>query len=200
MARLDRLEASKELAQIGAAIGREFSHRLIQAVSPLDASALDRGLRQLIDAELIFRRGRGAEISYIFKHALVQDAAYESLLKSRRQTLHLAIAKALNENFSEGVESEPELLAHHYTEAGLTEPAIDYWEKAGEHALRRSANFEAISHLNKGLELLKTLPESRKRDERELPLQLALGPALMAERTRRAGYASGLFQGACPGP
>ena len=186
MARLDRLGGTRELAQIGAAIGREFSHRLIQAVAPLDDLTLDTALEQLIDAELIFRRGQGAEASYLFKHALVQDTDYESLLRSRRQALHLDIAKALDETLPETVESQPELLAHHYTEAGLTEQAIDYWRKAGEQALRRAANVEAINHLMKGWELLQSLPETRERDQQELPLQLTLGPAFMTARGQGA--------------
>ncbi len=112
----------------------------------------------------------------------MQDTAYESLLRSRRQALHLKIAKTLDETFPETAENEPELLAHHYTEAGLTEPAIDYWWKAGEQALRRSANVEAINHISRGLALLDALPQTRARDQRELGLQLALGPALMAAR------------------
>ena len=186
MARLDRLGAIKEIAQIGAAIGREFPHRLLAAVSPLSENELHDTLNQLVESELVFRHGAGKEATYVFKHALVQDVAYSSLLRSRRRALHLRIAEALAETFAETVETEPELLAHHYTEAGLTEQAIDYWQKAGERALRGSANVEAINHLMRGLELLETLPESRERDGRELSLQLTLGPALMAAKGQGA--------------
>jgi predicted ATPase len=186
MARLDRLAPVKEVAQTGAAIGRAFSHELLAAVSPQSEDQLAHALEQLTEFELIFRRGIAPDATYVFKHALVQDAAYESLLKSTRQQLHRRIAQALERDFPDTAETEPEILAHHYTAAELSDQAITYWQKAGERALRRSANVEAINHLNKGLELLKTLPETRKRDERELPLQLTLGPALMAAKGQGA--------------
>ena len=153
MARLDRLAAVKEIAQIGAAIGREFSYPLLQAVVGRDEATLRAALAQLEESELVFRYGEPPAARYTFKHALVQDTAYESLLKSRRQILHQKIAETLRENFADVVEAEPELLAHHFTQAGLTAPAIEYWGKAGDLALRRSAFKEAIAHLGKAIEL-----------------------------------------------
>ncbi len=178
MARLDRLGTAKEIAQFGATLGREFSHELLQAISLLDEEALRRGLSQLVDAELIYQRGVPPHRQYIFKHALIQDAAYQSLLKSRRQQLHQQIAQVLEERFVEIKETQPELVAHHYTEAGLAEQAIPYWQRAGQRAVERSANIEAISHLTKALEVLATLPDTPERTQQELSLQITLGPAL----------------------
>ncbi len=186
MARLDRLNTAKEIAQLGATLGREFSYELIQAVSPLDAETLRKALTRLVEAELIYQRGLPPQARYVFKHALVQDAAYQSLLKSRRQQLHQQIAQVLEERFPETNETQPELLAHHYTEAGLVERAISYWQKAGEQATQRSANLEAINHLTKGLELLNTLPDTPARAHQEISLQIILGSALMASK----GYAA----------
>ena len=182
MARLDRLGTAKEIAQFGATLGREFSHELLQAISPLDEEALQKGIAQLVDAELIYQRGVPPHRQYIFKHALIQDAAYQSLLKSRRQQLHQQIAQVLEERFAEIKATQPELLAHHYTEAGLIEQAIPYWQPAGQRAVERSANVEAISHLTKALELLKTLPDTPQRTQQEMDLQTTLGPALMATK------------------
>jgi class 3 adenylate cyclase/predicted ATPase len=182
MARLDRLAPVREIAQVGAVLGREFSYELIHAVSPLDEVLLQQGLRQLVEAELIYQRGLPPQATYLFKHALVQDTAYQSLLKSRRQQLHQQIAQVLANQFPETVESQPELLAHHYTEAGLKQQAIPYWQKAGQRAAQRSANLEAMSHLTKGLELLKTLPDTSERAQQELTLQIALGAPLIATK------------------
>jgi predicted ATPase len=182
MARLDRLGPAKEIAQLGATLGREFSYELLQAVSSLEEPTLEQGLKQLVEAELVYQRGLPPQATYLFKHALVQDAAYQSLLKSTRQQFHNKIAQILEERFPDTKETHPELLAHHYTEAGLTTRAIPYWQKAGERAVQRSAYVEAISHLTKGLELLKTLPDTPKRAQRELTLQLALGAPLQATR------------------
>jgi predicted ATPase len=135
---------------------------------------------QQVKAELLYQRGLPPQALYIFKHALIQQEAYESLLKSKRQQYHQRIAQVLEERFSETVETQPELLAHHYTEAGLNEQAISYWQRAGERARQRSANLEAIGHLTKGLELLKTLPDTRERIQQELTLQIALGAPLIA--------------------
>src|SRR5437016_7191521 len=147
MARLDRLAPVREIAQIGAAVGREFSYSLMRPLVGRVESALKRALAQLEQAELVFRRGAPPEATYSFKHALVRDAAYESLLKSRRQQLHGQIARALEQSFADVVASQPEIVAHHFTEAGgLVEPAIDYWLKAGQQAARRSANAEALNH------------------------------------------------------
>ena len=180
MARLDRLAPVKEIAQIGAAIGREFSYSLLRAVVGRDETALKHALAQLEQAELVFRRGEPPEAVYSFKHALVRDAAYESLLKSRRQQLHGQIARALEERFADIVASQPEIVAHHFTEAGLVEPAIDYWLKAGQQAARRSANAEALNHLARGLELLPNIDDPMLRNKSELLLQTSLGHSLRA--------------------
>jgi class 3 adenylate cyclase/predicted ATPase len=182
MARLDRLATVKEVAQLGATLGREFSYELMQAVSSLDEATLQRELAQLVDAEFLYQRGVPPQVRYLFKHALIQDTAYQSLLKSKRQQLHQQIARVLEERFPETKETQPELLAHHYTEAGLREQAIPYWQKAGQRAVRRSASVEAISHLTKALELLKTLPDTLERAQQELTLQLALGTPLMSTK------------------
>jgi len=182
MARLDRLAPVKEIAQVGAVLGREFSYELIRAVSPLDEAMLQQGLRQLVEAELIYQHGLPPQATYLFKHALVQDAAYQSLLKSTRQHLHRQIAQVLEQRFTETVETHPELLAHHYTEASLLAQAIPYWQQAGQRASQRSANIEAMAHLGKGLELLKTLPDTPERAQQELTLLTTLGPVLIATK------------------
>ena len=182
MARLDRLAEAKGIAQLGATLGREFSYELLQAVSSVDEATLQRGLAQLVDAELVYQRGLPPQAHYIFKHALVQDTAYQSLLKRERQRLHQQIAHVLVERFLDTAATQPELVAHHYTEAGLIEQAVPYWQKAGERAVDRSAYVEAISHLSKGLELLKTLPETVERLHQELNLQTPLGLAFMATK------------------
>lgn len=181
-ARLDRLGTVKEVAQLASAIGREFSFDLLAAVSPRDEATLHRELKQLVQAELIYRKGFGAQTKYLFKHALVQDAAYDSLLNRERQQIHRQIAEALVSRFQETAETQPELLAHHYTEAGLTEPAVESWHRAGLLASSRSAGLEAISHFNRALELLESLPESQDRDRRELDLQNALAAATITGR------------------
>jgi class 3 adenylate cyclase/tetratricopeptide (TPR) repeat protein len=178
MARLDRLAAAKQVAQIGAVIGREFGHELIVAVAGLPEDALTAALDQLVQAELIFRRGMPPDATYIFKHALVRDAACQSLLKSRHLQLHAQIAAALEQHFPDMTATEPELLAHHYTSAGLIKAGVHYWERAGARATERSAYVEAISQYGKGLEFLRSLPEGRERDLLELSLQMGLGDAL----------------------
>jgi predicted ATPase len=140
-------------SRIGAAIGREFSYPLLRAVAGRDEPALRTALAQLEEAELLFRTGAPPDARYTFKHALVQDTAYETLLKSRRQILHRQIADALREQFAATAAAEPELVAHHLTQAGLDEPAIEWWGKAGDQALRRSAFKEAAAHLGKAIEL-----------------------------------------------
>ena len=177
--RLDRWPAAKPVAQLGATIGRQFSFELLQAVSPPDGAALERALGQLVEAELLYQRGGPPTSTYAFKHALIQEAAYQSLLRSTRQQYHQRIAQALVERFPETVATQPELLAHHYTEAGLAAQALPYWQRAGQRAVERSANLEAISHLSKGLDLLKALPEAPERTQQELMLQLALGAPLL---------------------
>jgi class 3 adenylate cyclase/tetratricopeptide (TPR) repeat protein len=180
MARLDRLAPVKEVAQIGAIIGREFSHELLDAVTPLDTAELNGALSELVGAELIFRHGTATEVTYSFKHAMVQEAAYQSLLKSKRLELHGRIASVLQERFPDVAQQRPEELARHLTEAGLIESAVDQWHKAGQQAADRSANLEAIAQLKKALELLKALPESRARDEKEAAVQITLGVPLIA--------------------
>src|SRR5215831_14312794 len=153
MARLDRLAPVKEIGQVGAAIGREFSYSLLRALVERDETALKNALAQLEDAELVFRRGDPPEAIYTFKHVLVQDAAYENMLKSRRQVLHLRIAETLRDRFQTTAEAQPEVVAHHFTQAGLSEVAVEWWVKAGDRALDRSANNEAIAHLEKAISL-----------------------------------------------
>jgi predicted ATPase len=182
MARLDRLSPVREVAQIAAALGRQFSHELISAVASMTQQRLDDALEQLVAAELIFRRGTPPDAEYTFKHALVQEAAYESSLKSKRQQYHLQIVQVLETQFPEIADAQPHILAHHYTEANLRKQAIPYWHRAGEKAVQRSANAEAVSHFTKGLELLKTMPESPERFQQELGLQLALGTPLIATK------------------
>jgi class 3 adenylate cyclase/predicted ATPase len=180
MARLDRLAPVKEVAQIGAALGREFAHELVAAVSPLPADRLGDALDQLVAAELVFRRGTPPEATYSFKHALVQDAAYQSLLKSTRHQLHARIAQILERRFPAIGEATPEVVAHHYTEAGFAAQAIDNWLRAGRLASERSAQKEALSHVRRGLDLVPQLPEGEDRDQRHYDLLIRLCPALMA--------------------
>jgi tetratricopeptide (TPR) repeat protein len=177
MARLDRLAPVKEIAQIGAAIGREFPYRLLEAVSPIQGAALQDAIGQLIAAELIHRRGEPPEATYVFKHALVQDTAYGSLLRSRRQRIHADIARALEERFTDQVNAAPAILAHHYAEAGLQEPAARYWLKAAELALSRSAQTEVERHVNAGLELISRLSDGPDRQSLELSFHLVRATA-----------------------
>jgi predicted ATPase len=182
MARLDRLVSAKGIAQLAAVIGRQFSYEWLQAVSQLDAMTLQRELGRLVEAELVYQRGVPPQATYTFKHALIQDAAYESLLKSTRQQYHQRIATVLETQFPEMTEAQPELLAHHYTEADLTEQAVAYWYKAGQRAIQRSAHVEAIAHLRRGLALLPTLPETPQRLQREVDMHIALGASLSATK------------------
>jgi class 3 adenylate cyclase/predicted ATPase len=186
MARLDRLAAVKGLAQLGATLGREFSYELLQAVSPWDEDTLQQGLHQLVAAEFLYQQGLPPQATYRFKHALIQDAAYQSLLRSTRQLYHQRIAQVLEGHFPETAETQPEWLAHHYTQAGLTEQAVVYWQRAGEHASDRSAYLEAISHCTTGIELLTTLPETPEHIQQALTLHIALGAALLVTK----GYAA----------
>jgi len=174
------------VAQLGAVLGREFAYEMLRALSAVEESTLQERLSQLVGAELLYQRGRPPRARYMFKHALIQDAAYGSLLKRTRQQYHRQIAQMLEAEFSETVEAEPELVAHHYTEAGLNEQAVGYWHLAGKRAIQRSANVEAINHLTKGLEVLMTLPDTLERARQELDLQITLGPVLMAVK----GFAS----------
>jgi class 3 adenylate cyclase len=174
-ARLDRLGPAKEVAQIGAVIGREFRHDLLTSVSMLGAEALGDAIGRLTDSGLIYLRRSGSHATYAFKHALVQGTAYGSLLRHRRAEIHARVAECLARDFPETVESEPELLAHHCSEAGLAEQAVDYWQMAGQHAMKRSANIEAEGHIRKGLEILASMPEAPQRHRREIALLNTLG-------------------------
>ncbi len=180
MARLDRLIPVKEIAQIGACLGREFSQELVSAVSPMSEAQLVDALEKLTASELVFRRGTPPEAVYVFKHALVRDAAYDSLLKTKRQELHAQIAKAIHERFPSKTGTEPEVIAHHFTEAGMTTTAIPYWIKAGELAQKRVALQEAIGYFERGLSLAQSLPDSVERDTHELQLRTLLGMAWVA--------------------
>ncbi len=182
MARLDRLGSAKEVAQLGAVLGREFSYELLRAVSGRDAAALQDDLERLEASELLFRRSAPPHASYVFKHTLVQDAAYQSLLKARRRELHGHTARVLEEHFPDVRDTHPELLAHHFAEAGLEAEAIDYYGLSGRRAHERSAYDEAAAHLERGLELLASLPATPERAERELAMQLALGLALQVSK------------------
>jgi class 3 adenylate cyclase len=182
MARLDRLMTGKVIAQLGATIGRQFSYALLQAVAQLNDRTLHEELHRLVEAEIVYQRGMPPQSTYVFKHALIQDAAYESLLKSTKQHYHQRIAQVLEAQFPETAEAQPERLAHHCTEAGLTEQAVTYWYKAGQRAIERSAHVEAISHLRTGLKLLQTLPETPEHRQRELLVHTALGASLSATK------------------
>jgi class 3 adenylate cyclase len=182
MARLDRLGPAKEVAQIGAAIGREFSYELVAAVAPGPKAVLKHALERLTASGLAFRRGTPAEATYSFKHALVQDAAYDSLLKSKRQELHAKIARAIEERFPNIKATQPEVLAHHYTRAGLFKQGAAYWLEAGQKALSRMALTEAVAHLEAGLGVIGNLPASEARDRSELECRVLLGTAWEAYR------------------
>jgi tetratricopeptide (TPR) repeat protein len=182
MARLDRMASDPEVIQLAAAIGREFSYALLSAASELKADQLQTELEKLVSAEVLFRKGEFPDASFIFKHALIQDSAYNSLLKKRRQGIHARIGAALETRFPEIVSHQPELVAHHFTEADIAAKGAEYWLKAGVKAQAISANVEAISHLTYGLKVLQSIPESSARDQLELGFQLTLAPVLMAAR------------------
>ena len=186
MAKLDRLSPLKEVAQIGASIGREFTFELLACVSPQTDRDLQKSLQELTLNEIILARGTPPDATYTFKHALVQDAAYSSLLKSRRQQLHAKIANALTEEFAAQVELQPELAALHFSAAGLVAEAVPHWLSAGLIAISKSANEEAINHFTNGLDCLSATSESAARDEQELLLRAMLGVAQFTAR----GYAS----------
>jgi hypothetical protein len=191
MARLDRLgPSSKEIAQIGAVLGREFTYELIELVAHRDRRELQVALSQLSDATLLFCRGTAPHSSYLFKHALVQDAAYDMLLRGRRQELHARVAAVLEQDFADIVGRQPELLAHHLTGAGDTERAVDQWLKAGRHAAARSAHLEAIGHFERGLAALAALAEGPARNGREIELQLARGLSLFTAQGFMAAEAA----------
>ena len=180
MARLDRLATVKAIAQLGATLGREFAYELLQAVSPWDEETVQRGLHQLVEAEFLYQLGLPPQATYRFKHALIQEEAYQSLLRSTRQQHHQRIAQVLEAQFPDTAQTQPELLAQHYTEAGLHVHAVPYWQRAGQRASERSAYVDAIAHLTQGLALLEPLPDTPERAQQELVVQMTLGPALMA--------------------
>jgi class 3 adenylate cyclase/predicted ATPase len=202
MARLDRLGTAKSVAQLGATLGRQFTYEILHAASLWDEAVLHRELERLIDAELLYQHGLPPQTTYVFKHALIQATAYQSLLRSTKQDYHQRIAQVLLAQFPAMVEAQPELLAHHYTEGGLIAQAIDYWQRAGQRAVERSANVEAISHFTKGLELLKTLPDTPEHAQQELVLQLAVGTPLLiikGHTAPEAEYAYRRAQELCQG-
>src|SRR6516165_5292031 len=185
-ARLDRLGQAREVAQIGAVIGRDFSYPLIRAVTEMEDAALETALERLAEADILLVQGLPPESEYRFKHALIRDAAYENLLKSRRQVLHRRVAEALRDNMVATAAAEPELLAHHFTQAGLIDEAIEWWDKAGRLAAGRSTMAEAAVHFGKALQLVARSPKSKRLQTRELALQLGLAETLMAAK----GWAS----------
>ena len=187
MARLDRIgPAAKEIAQIGAAIGREFSYELVADVAERPERELKETLGRLVEAGLLFQRGEPPRSSFLFKHGLLQDAAYSTLLRGPRRSLHARIATSIEEFFPEIAESQPELVARHRTEAGLRKPATIYWQRAGELALRRSAGSEAVKHFSSALGILEELPDATERWQQELDLRLGLGTALIVARGFRS--------------
>ena len=186
MARLDRLASVRLVAQIGAAIGREFSYALLRAVSRLPEDELQAALARLVASELVFQRGTPPDAVYSFKHALVQDAAHGSLLRSTRQQLHAQIAEALEAHSPELMDSQPELFAQHYAEAGLVEKSVAYWGKAGHRSAARSAMAEAAAQFQKGLEQLALLPDTPERRRYELEIRSSLGAVLLVVK----GYAA----------
>jgi predicted ATPase len=186
LGRLDRLgPAAKNVAQVGAAIGRDFSHELLSAAAPLAETELQEALRRLVEAGLVFQRGMPPMAEYLFKHALVQDTAYSTLLRGPRQALHRRIAEALEQRFPESVETRPKIVAHHCSEAAIADKAITYWHLAGKLSVAKSAVTEATAQLRRGLSLLDRLPETRERNQRELDIHVTLTQALMAGK----GYA-----------
>src|SRR5215510_11913654 len=193
IARLDRLAPIREVAQIGAVIGRSFSYELLNAVAGFPQGQLDEALDRLVRSGLILRRGEIPHAVYTFKHVLVRDAAYSCLLKPRRAQLHAAIATAFEQRFPEIVEAQPETLAHHLTEAGLIKKAVAYWLKAGRKAAQRFANLEAIAHLQQGVETVGNLPDGLERDRLELDLQFTLGPCLIATQGPASSTAIATF-------
>ena len=193
IARLDHLTSAKGVAQVAAVLGREFSYKLVQAVSRLADDALQTGLRQLVDAELLYQRGRPPTATYTFKHALVQEAAYLSLLKARRAEYHERTARSLAQEVPDVAEAHPELVAHHCAEAGLVDEAVEHWHRAGERALEASADVEAVAHLRNALECLEKSPVEPKRIAGEVKCLITLGSALTAIRGYAASEAEETF-------
>jgi predicted ATPase len=191
-ARLDRLGSAREVAQIGAVIGRDFSYALLRAVAGAEDAPLQRALDRLAEADILLVQGVLPDADYRFKHALIQDAAYENLLKSRRQTLHRRVGEVLLNQFAAIATTGPELLAHHFAQAGLTEAAIEWWSKAGQRSLERSALVEAVEQISRALDQIATLPSAPALRREQIKLQATLANALMhtqgyaATRTREA--------------
>ena len=179
MARLDRLGPAKDVAQIGAAIGREFSHALLAAVARKPETELQSALHRLVEAGLLFRQGTPPNATYLFNHALVQDAAYGTLLREPRRALHARIAETLESQFTEIAENQPELLARHYTEAGLTEKAANLWGKAGQRSMERSALVEAVKQFARALAQMEAFPATSSLRREQIKLQVALINPLM---------------------
>jgi predicted ATPase len=197
MARLDRLGMAKGVAQLGATLGRTFTYDLLQAVSSQHEAVVQHSLAELVEAGLLYQLGRLPQATFTFKHALIQETAYQSLLRSTRQQHHQRIARVLETRFPATDETQPELLAHHFTEAGLHAQATSHWQRAGQHALERSANVEAVAHLTQGLQVLGTLPDTPERAQQELVMQITLGPSV--ERRQGSGGSrdvADLFPGA----
>src|SRR4029077_13876325 len=190
---LDRLAPTREVAQIGAALGRSFSHDLISAVAQMPQPRIDDALEQLVSAELIFRRGTAPDAEYTFKHALVQDAAYSTLLRNRRQQIHARIAATLESQFPEIVAIQPGLIAGHCAEAALNEKAVGYRIKAGQQAVARSAMIEGVTQLRRGVDLLALLPDGVDRRQYELDLKVTLATALVATRGYTAPEVAELY-------
>jgi class 3 adenylate cyclase len=194
MARLDRLGPAKEVAQEAAVLGREFSYALLRAVSPHGEREVEEALRKLADAELLYVRGVPPEATYLFKHALVQDAAYQSLLRARRRELHRRVGEVLTAEFRPLADERPELLAQHWSEAGESLRAVEAWQRAGEQTIGRGAHAEAAAHFRSGLDVLALLDESPERDRREVGLQVTLGQALMVARGYSAEETADAFR------
>jgi predicted ATPase len=186
MARLDRMEGEREVAQLAATLGREFSFELLAAVATANEPTLQTELAKLVQAEILYVKGRPPQCTYIFKHALLEEALYNTLVKAKRHQFHRHVGEVLETRFPQTTEAQPELLAHHFTEAGLTEKAIGYWLKAGQRSGERSALREAIGHLTTGLSLVGKIAETRARDERELQFLTTLGPTYITA----LGYAA----------
>jgi serine/threonine protein kinase/predicted ATPase len=182
MARLHRLDCNLDVVQLCASIGREFSYEVLQAASPLDESKLQQELAKLVKAEILLQRGRGSRLSFSFKHALLQDAAWQSMLKKKRQQFHQRIGEAIEQNFPDICSETPEVLAQHFTEAGVAEKAIEFWDRASVRSLKRSAHREAIEQLTRGIELLRALPETRERAALEVDFHVRLGVSLQSTK------------------
>ena len=189
MARLDRLGPAREVAQLGSVIGRSFSYKLLRAVASMEDAPLQTALGKLADADIVLVQGLPPDSDYRFKHALIQDAAYENLLKSRRHVLHRRVAENLRDRFADKAVAEPEVLAHHFTKASLTEAAIEWWGRAGDQALGRSAFQEAIAHLGKAIDMAdrteRSAATANGSTNRRLKLQTSYGQALLWSK----GYA-----------